>query len=104
MFGPIDSKDAAKFGIVTTPAMKGVGLGKRLMAEAFRASPGAIQSPGWHTSLSDSNRHLSIRNAEGEITAHLYSDGVIKGVNSRDRMQGKSGALSWLLPNLADDK
>ena len=94
MFGPIHKKDAAAFGIVKTPAMDtNQGLGKRVLAEAFATS-------GWHFSLSDTNCHLSIKNAEKQVIGHMYSDGVIKGVNSQEQNQGKSGALPWLLPKL----
>ena len=48
---------------------------------------------GWHTSRSDSNVHLTIKNAEGKVTGHFYKDGAISGVNNGEL----SGGLPWLL-------
>jgi len=42
---------------------------------------------GWHTSPSDPNIHLSIKNAAGDVTGHMYPNGVIKDFN---------GSLAWM--------
>ena len=42
---------------------------------------------GWHTSPSDFNNHLSIKNSMGNVTGHCYSNGIIKDFN---------GSLGWL--------
>jgi len=53
---------------------------------------------GWHTNpKTDLNEHLSIRDTNEDIVGHMYSDGSIKGTNSREKFQGLSGGLSWLL-------
>lgn len=51
---------------------------------------------GMHTSRSDENNHLSIKNSDGKVIGHMYEDGSIKGTNSMPDDQGKSGALPWL--------
>ena len=47
---------------------------------------------GWHSSSSDLNEHLSIKNADGKVIGHFYSDGIVKGTNEKG-----SGTLSWFL-------
>jgi len=47
---------------------------------------------GWHSSRSDLNEHLSIKNQDREVIGHLYKDGTIKGTN-----HGGSGSLSRLM-------
>lgn len=42
---------------------------------------------GWHSSPSDANDHLSIKNGMGQVTGHYYKDGSIKDFN---------GSLNWL--------
>jgi len=58
---------------------------------AERLLDNAKKDAGWHHSPSDSNKHLSIKNAEGTVIGHLYDDGTIKGTD-----EGGSGALRWL--------
>ena len=55
------------------------------MAEALIAQS-ELQS-GWHTSPSDPNVHISIKNAAGDVTGHMYPDGGIKDFN---------GSLAWM--------
>jgi len=55
-------------------------LGKALLEQARKES-------GLHTSQSDLNPHLTVRNAAGEITGHYYPDGSVKDFN---------GSLAWL--------
>jgi hypothetical protein len=38
----------------------------------------ARKDSGWHSSRSDSNAHLSIKNADVTVVGHLYPDGSIK--------------------------
>ena len=52
----------------------------------------AKKESGWHSSRSDSNTHLSIKNADGTVIGHIYKNGTIKGTN-----QNGTGALPWLL-------
>ena len=59
--------------------------------EQFEKGPAPWNS-GWHPSNSDSNEHLSIKNADKKVIGHFYKDGIIKGTN-----EDGSGALSWLL-------
>ncbi|MBI2124482.1 hypothetical protein HYT92_01695 [Candidatus Pacearchaeota archaeon] len=40
-----------------------------------------IKESGWHTSRSDDNEHLTIKNSDRRVTGHLYKDGTIKGTN-----------------------
>ena len=56
-------------------------MGKSLLDQARLES-------GWHISPSDSNTHLTIKNASGNVTGHYYADGSIKDFN---------GSLGWLL-------
>jgi hypothetical protein len=55
-------------------------MGERLMIQS------ELQS-GWHSSRSDANEHLSIKNSNGDVTGHLYRNGGIKDFN---------GSLGWL--------
>lgn len=61
----------------------------RSMAE--RIIEQARSDSGLHSSRSDQNDHLSIKNADGTVIGHMYPDGMIKGTN-----EGGSGALRWL--------
>lgn len=63
---------------------------EKSMAE--RAIFQAKGDAGMHTSKSDLNKHLSIKNSEGTVIGHMYADGSVKGTN-----EGGSGALSWLM-------
>ena len=47
---------------------------------------------GMHTSRSDSNNHLSVKNQDGKVIGHMYEDGSMKATN-----QNGAGALSWLM-------
>ena len=47
----------------------------------------SMQESGWHKSPSDLNTHLTIKNADGQITGHYEQTGVIKDFN---------GSLAWL--------
>lgn len=58
-------------------------LAQRILDQAARES-------GWHSSRSDNNDHLSIKNSNGKVTGHAYEDGMIKGTN-----QDGSGSLGW---------
>ncbi len=60
---------------------------------APRVFQSSINDAGFHSSPSDLNDHLSIKNAEGTVIGHDYANGLIKGTN-----QEGSGALSWLMP------
>lgn len=65
-------------------------MANRLLEQARRES-------GWHTSRSDQNPHLTIKNALGQVTGHVYQDGSTKGVNTRCSSTGSSDSLAWLL-------
>ena len=60
------------------------------MAEAILNQ--AKKESGWHSSPSDDNEHLTVKNSNGLVIGHIYKDGTINGTNN-----GGSGALSWLL-------
>jgi len=68
---------SAGFRILTANSMA-----ERLMIQS------ELQS-GWHVSpSSDMNTHLSIKNAAGQVTGHMYRDGSIKDFN---------GSLGWMM-------
>ena len=73
-FNPSPSVSAA-FKLVTANS-----IGERLTIQS------ELQS-GWHSSRSDANNHLTIKNANGKTTGHYYENGMIKDFN---------GSLNWL--------
>jgi len=52
------------------------GLGESLLEQS------KVES-GLHSSESDSNDHLTIKNADEDVIAHYYSDGSIKSTSSK---------------------
>ena len=67
-----------------------MGESKKSMAELALRQFG--KESGWHSSRSDINDHLTIKNSEGDVIGHAYKNGMIQGTN-----QGGSGALPWLI-------
>jgi len=58
----------------------GESMAKNLLSQSEKES-------GWHTSQSDSHEHLTVKNADGKVTGHIYKDGSRKD---------KNGSLEWL--------
>lgn len=52
----------------------------------------AENDAGWHESPSDRNEHLTLKNADGDIQAHVYRDGSWKNVAEAYT------CLGWAMP------
>lgn len=59
-------------------------LGATLLGQSRRES-------GWHSSPSDDNKHLTIKNSDGRTTGHYYEDGSIKSFGEL------GGGTDWLV-------
>ena len=67
-----------------------VSIGFRITTANSAGEALSIQSElqsGWHSSPSDFNNHLTIKNADGNVSGHYYSDGSITDFN---------GSLGWI--------